>query len=311
MSGWKRSDAPLTRLPHGSTRLTRNAGKRPRRSRRRWFLKWRWFSNSLWQSQVAAPKTGATTGGALRPRLTGYPKIPSFRQSSPNLRPIYADRKKFAEQNSSALELSTISARKSHYHRNCAALNTTAEQNNSGLGLSTIAAPKIRHHRSCAGLNTTAEQNNSGLGLSTISAPKIRHHRSCAGLNTTAEQNNSGLGLSTILGRKRPHRAAPGSRARKTGRMTANFGSSAPRRSDDRSALETGSSVNRHCRNNSKMAGGTIPRLRFARVRAHRMGRRLATDCCRRSVAIPPRPAIELHWYRHSYQRSEERRVGQ
>src|ERR1039458_3551507 len=196
MSGWKRSDAPLTRLPHGSTRLTRNAGKRPRRSRRWWFLKWRWFSNRLWQSQVAAPKTGTTTGGALRPRPTGFPKIPSFRQSSPNLRPIHADRKKFAEQNSSALELSTISARKSHYHRNCAALNTTAEQ------------------------------NNSGLGLRTISAPKSRHHRSCAALNTTAEQNNSALGLSTILGRKRPHRAAPGSRARKTGRMTANFGSS-------------------------------------------------------------------------------------
>src|ERR1019366_4177399 len=242
MCGWKRNDAPSTRSPRASARPMRSARKRPRRSRRWWFLKWRWFSNRLWQSQVAAPKTGATTGGALRPRLTGYPKIPSFRQSSPNLRPIYADRKKFAEQNSSALELSTISARKSHYHRNCAALNTTAEQNNSGLE------------------------------------------------------------LSTILGRKRPHRAAPRSRARKTGRMTANFGNSAPRRSDDRSALETGSSVNRHCRNNSKMAGGTIPRLRFARVRAHRTGRRLATDCCRRSVAIPPRPAIELHWYRHSYQ---------
>src|ERR1017187_501709 len=170
MSGWKRSGVPATRSRRARVQPTRSGRRKLNGSSRRprWLLKQWWFSNRLWQSQVAAPKAGTTTGGALRPRLSGFPKIPSFRQSSPNLRPIHADRKKFAEQNSSALELSTISARKSHYHRNCAALNTTAEQNNSGLGLSTIAAPKIRHHRSCAGLNTTAEQNNSGLGLSTI-----------------------------------------------------------------------------------------------------------------------------------------------
>src|ERR1035437_1256666 len=139
------------------------------------FLGGRWFSNRLWQAQVAAPKAGTTTGGAPRPLLTGFPKISSFRQSSPNLRPLHADQKKFAEQNSSGLELSTISARKIRYHRNCAALNTTADQNNSGLGLSTISARKIRYHRNCAALNTTADQNNSGLGRSTISAPKLPH----------------------------------------------------------------------------------------------------------------------------------------
>lgn len=184
----------------------------------------------------------AVTGGDLRPRPTGRLRIPSFlpsvHRSSPTLRQIHVDWKKIAEPNSSGWEPSTIATPKVRCP-NRAGFHTTVEPNNSGWERRTIWTLKVRY-QNCAGFHTTAEPNSSGWERRTISTPRLRHHN-CAGLRTPAEPHNSGWDLRTTRARNLPHRGAPSNQATKIGR-SANFGSPAMNRSDERSLRETGSS---------------------------------------------------------------------